>query len=492
METIQQQLEQYLKQKLHFTPAEHNFYEDGEAFYIYKNSEQEPFATCDIDRAGKLRSLDYVEPENFGNGALKPTNMPAVAEKFIREFHPDGLDRYKLQSVIDLDDMCLVSYGIQDEQYGLDVPGIGFSLTITTAGEVVQFQFDGSEPDIRYPAHIMSSEEAKRAYTACTDFELEIRRTDTELFRNGDNSYRLVWSLTEAAIDIPADGDEPGDVADYREYEALPDHPTDTDAFFRLIGISEQHTKSEIQTDEGLRIVKWQKPSMADGELDFSEAYALGMITVHYDSANRPVFVFNGEACNEEEPLNNETLQNRALDYVFCLFPDAKERFTLEVLAEDEWEQYEEDVEMEADEEELEDVEEDLIEDWEEEADAEEVKDFYFRPHLNGVPIGDNQLSVSIGLFSGRVISATMESVEDLPPADTPTVPVLSKQHAAEILAEQLEMVLSLMMEFDEEGTTYYRLTYFPSFPATNGHVRMVDAVDGTAYFMDVGGSVFY
>lgn len=498
MKKIQQQLEHYLQQKLYFTPADYNFYEDGEAFYIYEEGEQQPFATCDIDPSGRLRSLDYVEPENFGNGSLKPADMPSTAEKFIREFHPDGLNTYRLQSVIDLDDLCLVEYGIQDKKYGLDLPGIGFSLTITTAGEVVQFQFDESDADVRYPAHIMSKDEAKAAYVARMDFELEIRRTDTQLFRNGDNMYHLVWSLREAAIDIPANSEEPADVADGQTLEPLPDHPSHADTFSQLIGITEEHVKSEFQTDEGLRIVKWQKPAAIDQEPDFSEAYTLGMITVHYDSTDRPVFVFNGEGCSGEDLLDNETLQNRALDYVFCLFPDAKERFKLELLAEDEWEQYEENTEMEPNDGETDEGyadpedDEDFTEDVEEEADSEEAKDFYFQPHMNGVSIGDNQLSISVGLFSGRIISAAMESVEDFPPADTPTAPVLTKQDAAEELARQLEMDLALLMEFDEDGNTYYRLTYLPSFPATNGLVRMIDAVDGTAYFMDVGGSIFY
>ena len=495
MKTIQQQLEHYLNRKLYFTPADYNFYEDGEAFCIYKDGEQQPFATCDIDPAGRLRSLDYIEPDDFIHGSLKPADMPAAAEKFIREFHPTGLDTYRLQSVIDLDTACLVEYGIQDERYGLDLPGIGFSLTITTAGEVVQFQYDEVEADIHYPTHIMTKEEAKAAYAARTDFELEIRRMDTQLFRNGDDTYHLVWSLREAAIDIPADGEEPGNVADGQVFEPLPDHPSHADMFFRLIGLTDEHVQFESRTDEGLRIVKWQKPVATDEKPDFSEAYALGMITVHYDRADRPVFVFNGEEGNGEDVLDEETLLNRALDYVFCLFPDAKERFKLEILAEDEWEQYEEDAEIEPDDEmdeEWVDPEEDEQDFTEDEADSEETKDFYFRPHLNGVPIGDNQLSISVGLFSGRIISAVMESIEDVPPANIPTAPVLTKREAAEKLVGQLEMDLAMLMEFDEEGHTYYRLAYLPSFPATNGHVRMIDAIDGTAYAMDAGGSIFY
>ncbi|GKV67437.1 MULTISPECIES: hypothetical protein [unclassified Sporosarcina] len=69
---------------------------------------------------------------------------------------------------------------------------------------------------------------------------------------------------------------------------------------------------------------------------------------------------------------------------------------------------------------------------------------------------------------------------------------MLTIQEAVDRLMQQLKMKLEMTMEFDEDGETFYRLAYLPSFPKMNGHVHMIDAEDGTAYYVDGGRSVFY
>ncbi|WP_301107445.1 hypothetical protein [Sporosarcina sp.] len=164
------QLAGWLEMNVTFTESEFDFSENGESFYIMEEGADEAFAVCTVDAEDRLMHFEYLDPDEYGTSGSKPGDMPAVAEAFIREFHPDGLKTYRLQSVIDLDDPYLVGYGIQDERYGLDLPGIGFSLTITAAGKVVQFSFDEGPADVRYPEHVISEEEAKEAYMERTDF----------------------------------------------------------------------------------------------------------------------------------------------------------------------------------------------------------------------------------------------------------------------------------------------------------------------------------
>ncbi|GKV67186.1 MULTISPECIES: DUF4901 domain-containing protein [unclassified Sporosarcina] len=502
MQQTLNQVADWLQMKVGFTSSEFDFFMNGKSFCITEEGADEPFAVCTVDSQDRLMSFEYIDPDDFDAGKLKVEDMTSVAEAFIREFHPDGLKTYRLQSVIDLDELYLVEYGIRDERYGLVLPGIGFSLTITSDGKVVQFSFSEGPADIRYPEHIIPEEEAKEIYAARTDFDLEIRKTDTEIFHNGDNTFRLVWSLKEAAVDIPADGSEPDSVAEGREYETLPAHvaPVNT-PLHGMIGITDEHVKLGEHSDDGLRIEKWQHLSLEKpDEIDFREAYASFMITIHYDSGDRPVFVYNGEEwTGDNDALGEETLMLRAFDYLFELFTEAQKHFLMEKLEEDEeWDELVDFVEELTDElDNLEDGEECMAEDDEwvdgpDEAEEEESKEFYFQYHVNGVPVEGLTMHVSVGLYSGRIVSASMESALEIPPADTLTVPVLTKQEAAGQLMQQLKMELSMSMEFDEDGQVFYRLTYYPSFPKTNGHVRMIDAENGTAYYMDAGGSVFY
>ncbi|WP_301107444.1 hypothetical protein [Sporosarcina sp.] len=289
-------------------------------------------------------------------------------------------------------------------------------------------------------------------------------------------------------------------MAEGREYEPLPAHlPADT-PLRRMIGIAEQHVKIGEQQDDGVQVEKWQHPSLeTPDEIDFSEAYSPNMVTIHYDSANRPVYVCNGEEwTGEEDELDGEILLRHALDYLYRLFPDAPQHFWMvKPDVDEEWEELEEFVEELMDE--LDELNEegcpDEDEEWidgPDESEEEDAQEFFFQFHLNGVPVEGHTVLVSVGRYSGRIITSTMEPTEELPPADTRTVPVLTKQQAREKLVQQMKMKLEMMMEFDEEGKTFYKLTYLPSFPETDGHVRMIDAENGKAYYMDMGGSIFY
>ncbi|MFD1928838.1 hypothetical protein ACFSFY_12425 [Sporosarcina siberiensis] len=502
-------LASWLKKPVTFEPSDFDFdhTEENEVFYITEQEAEEPFAVCSVDAAFRLKNFEYIDAEVFGGpGDLNAKDIAQVAEEFIHMFHPDELKTYGLQAVIDLDGLYLIQYGIKEERYNLELPCIGFMLTISAGGQVKQFSFEEGPANIVYPEHVISEEEAMAAYIACTDFELEIHKTDTEHFRNGDDTYRLVWSLKEAAVDIPASGEKWDTVCEGNVYESLPPHTSVDVPFLQAVGMTDEHVKIGEHLDEGLRVEKWQHASLqAPESVDWSEAYASSMITIHYDSSDRPVFVYNGEVWTDDEIyLDDEVLEQHALNYLFGLFPDAATRFKLQqVEHEDEWE-------------ELQDVEDELNEDpdgdWAAEQDAsfedevdeddwlgddgevegEETKDFYFHYHLNGVPVEGIAVVVQVGLYSGRIVSASMEMTEEFPPTDIPTVPVLTKEEAAEQMKRRMKMELALSMEFDEEGETFYRLTYVPSFPETTGHVRMIDAVNGTAYFMEVGGSIFY
>ncbi|WOV86926.1 hypothetical protein QWT69_13765 [Sporosarcina oncorhynchi] len=510
----------WLKMPVTFEPSIFDFdhAEEDEVFYIKEEGAEEPFAVCSVDDAGRLKRFDYIDAEEYGgSGDLKAEDIPPVAEAFIQMFHPDELKTYRLQSVIDLEGLYLIQYGIKEERYNLDLPGIGFSLTITAGGRIMQFSFEEGPANIVYPEQLIAEEEAEAAYIACTDFELEFHKTDTELFRNGDNTYRLVWSLKEAAVDIPASGEKADTVAEGNVYEPFPPHTSEGNSFLQMVGVTDEHVKIGERLDEGLRVEKWQHDSLpAPVSVDYETAYESGMITIHYDSSERPVFVYNGEAwAGNEENLDEEILQQRALNYLFGLFPDAEKRFKLEqVEQEDEWEELQNVVDELIDEfDELNEEADEYVDgywtddevdadDWldevkewlddEEEVEGEEAKEFYFQYHVNGVPVDSIKVAVQVGIYSGRIVSASMEMTEEFPPADVSTVPVLTKAEAAERMKRQLKMELAWSMEFDEEGETFYRLTYVPSFPLTFGHVRMIDAVDGTAYYMDVGGSIFF
>ncbi|KXH79264.1 YcdB/YcdC domain-containing protein [Sporosarcina sp. HYO08] len=463
----------------------------GITYEIYEEGNEDLLAVCVLDLAGNL--VNYYQIDSYKQGDFMSGDMQSIAEKFIKAFYPQGLEEYLLQSIIDLDETYIVTYGIKDEKYGIQLPGIGFSLTISTGGEVVQFCYDHDQVDIVYPAQMISEAEAKEKYASLVDFELIIRQTDTEIYKNGDNAYRLVYALKKAAVDIPTSGEEPVVVEEGNCYEPIQQQDGPSVSIYELIGMTENYVKLGEHVDEDLVIKKWRHVSIPQPEeIDFTEAYAEQMITIHFDrETNMPTFIYNGEQWQGERVQQaDNVLQKKALDFLFKIFPEAHEHFVMEIeeTEDEEWAEAIDDEFEGNDGEEWNDLDEGSMEENEEE---EKSIAFYFQYHANGVPV-EKVTCIQVGTYSGNIVSASIEPVNQTFLAQINTKPILSKEDAKKQFMRKLHMELSMTLAYDEDGKPFYHLTYLPSFQETIGHIQMIDAENGKAYFVDIGDTQFF
>ena len=477
MKQVANKLAGFIKQDVVFKLSEDEFFE-GTTYEIYEKGSEELLGICVLDSDNRLVNYHFLGV--YEKGPQTTEDMPTIAESFIRALYPNGLEQYTLQTVVDLDDVFMVLYGTKDERFELELPGIGFSLTISTSGQVVQFSYDEEPVEIFYPDTMLSEEEAKSRYASLLDFELIIRRTDKEIYANGDNTYRLVYSVKEAAVDIPASGESPVHVAEGNQYERIQQQDAPSTSLYELIGVTANHVKIGELIEDGVRIEKWIHSSIErPAEVDFEEAYSDQFITIHFDmETNIPTMVYNGELWQGgEERLDETTQRQRALDFLFKVFPQANECFLKELEEpEEEWSDDEDhhtddDIELEME---------------------EESTPFYFQYHVQQVPVEESVTCIQVGVHSGNIISASVEPIDEVVLRVIQTIPAITKQDARARLMQKLRMELSMAHEYDEEGKPFYQPVYLPSFPETVGHVQMIDAVNGKAYYVDVGETLFF
>lgn len=481
-------LTDFLPERVDFVENKEEELFEGKNYEIIDVESNELIAACTLDEDDELLNFYYLNEPEPGDVTLK--EMPSIAESFIEAFYPNSLKDYRLQAVIDLDEICIVEYALHEEVYGLYLPGTGFSITISTNGRVVQFTFSVDQLDIRYPSHVISADEAKWKYAELIDLELVIQKIDTDIYVNGDDSYRLVYKVKEAAMEVPASGEQPDTVSEGNVYESVKMDRVPEASLYELTGITDEHVKIGEHIEDGIRTEKWQHDSLEIAEnVDLSESYSERMITIQVDcKTEKIVAVSNVEGWQaKQNPLADDLLKQRALDFLCKLYPQAQTHFMMEV--EEQCEDWQDEI---GDEEEEEACGYVLHDDEMDDVEEEDAKGFFFQYHVGNIPVEECVTVIQVGLYSGHIISASIEPIDEETLVLINTKPTLSKEQALEQLLQKVQMELAMAREFDEEGKSHYLVTYLPSYPETVGHIHMIDADHGETYFVDIGDTIFY
>ena len=309
---------------------------------------------------------------------------------------------------------------------------------------------------------------------------MTIHHIDSEIYVNGDDADRLVYQVIEAALDIPASGEEPVTVKESIETKAIKYQEIPYKTVYDMVGLNEEYLQIGEETHGDERIELWAHYStQLPEEIDYLDEYCEKMIRIvfHKDD-HQLLFIHNGElwtASKEKKRLSENILEQIALDFIFILFADTHDRFTLEV--------------NEMDEEFYNDEEIDRADDIESEEDS---MAFYFHAVLNGTPINEKTVCIQIGIYTGKITGVFMGTINQGLTAQIQTVPKISTDEARQLYANNLEMELVFGVEYDMDGEAQIHLSYTPSFPKTTGHVQLIDAQTGKEYYVDVGDSLFF
>ncbi|WP_449536545.1 YcdB/YcdC domain-containing protein [Ferdinandcohnia sp. Marseille-Q9671] len=470
---------------------------DENLFDILDAATDEEIGNYYVNDKGDLSSFSFLEKPAEGN--VTKEEMAALAKRFTNTFYP-GQTEYELSAILDLDNPYMVVFEKREKKYGLFLHSSGFTITISTAGQITGFYYADEEFEIRYPDRVITEEEALETYVKGLDFELSIQQFDKDVYKNGDHHYHLAYSVVEYIMDIPADGSEP---ASFREeFELEPtfiQQQSPGKEIYELVGLSTEYRLLETKLEEGKRIEVWSKRDGVDSySFEMEEADNHVVKLCFDDKTGILLHLLSGEEFEAEgEEISLESAKEIALDMIFQLFPDTHERFRLEILDDNEEEaDFDEDEivgeNVENDEEFTEDdFDEDV--DWDEEYIEEEPSyTFYFHLYHNGLRVDQHVSMLRVGKSTGKVTHLIL----DVPSYDLygqlPTKPVISKAEAKKIYQKNLKLDLMFTREYDEDEKSIYSLAYVPSFPASVGHVRAIDAVSGEAIFVDVGDATFF
>ncbi|MFS0861116.1 YcdB/YcdC domain-containing protein [Fredinandcohnia sp. 179-A 10B2 NHS] len=465
-------------------------YDEG-SFDIVDADTDEEIGSYSLNEKGELIGFSLMCDEQ-PEGELRKEQISEIAQCFVDTFYP-GQKEFELSGILDLDNPYMVTYEKRDEKYGIFLHSTGFTVSISTSGQVTRFYCSYDEEyEVRYSDIVVSEAEAIEKYLEGLDFEMNIQKFDQDVYKNGNNQYHLAYSVIEQIMDIPVDGSDTPSIHEGFSFEtAIEKREMPTQDFYELIGLTSDYKLLDKQVEAGKRIEFWSRHDSVDGfSVDMDETDNLVIKLCFDEKTNVLLHVVSGEEHeNEGEDIAIDRAKERALNLMFKVFPDTHERFKLEFLedAEDDVEEYED--EDFADE----DFEEDDYEEevWDEYVEQEDGYTFYFHLHLEGIRVDQHVSLVTIGKYTGKVTNMNMDIPSEHLYNKLPTIPAITKKEAKEIYKKHLKMELMFIREYDEDGKSIYSLAYVPDFPETVGSVRAIDAISGKAMYVDVGDATF-
>ncbi|MGD6854284.1 YcdB/YcdC domain-containing protein [Bacillus infantis] len=435
-----------------------------------------------LSENGRLIHFEIEEEPRAGN--LSKEEIADIAEGFIRAIYPDQKE-FELSAVLDLGNPYWAVYEKRDEKYGLFLHSTGFTVSVSTAGQVMRFHCSGEEYEVKYSEEAVSEKEALEKYLQGVKFELCIKHFDKEIFKNGDHLYHLAYEIIEPFTDLPIDGsDYNGIWAEPAADMAISSDEHSNETIYDLFGINQDYKLMETRENEGKRIEVWTKEDAGSFSFEMEEADHHVLKLSFEQKSGMLLSAVSGELhTGGGEEIGQEAARKKAVELMFKLYPDAHERFRLEVNI-DEEEDEPENLEEEREETDLDGRDKDVLE-------QEPAYTFYFHLYYKGIRTGQHATVIEVGKFSGKVTHFHLDILPDELYRHLPIEPAISIQEAKNIYRNYVKMEKMFTRDYDETGKSVYSLSYTPSFPETVGHIRSIDAVTGKAMYVDVGDALF-
>lgn len=238
-------------------------YSDYDVYELFDQNTDEQIGMYTVNEEGELSSFSL--EANVETGKATKNELVIIAKRFIETFHPNKKDKYDLSAIIDLDQAYMISFEKREEKYGLFLHSEGFTVTVSTSGQVQQFFYAKEDYQIVYPETIIPEEKALETFMEHLNFDLNFTKFDKEVYKNGDNQIHLAYNVNEQAFDIPADWREPAVIKQEveRELISLQEGPSeDPNHVMRLTNdelsnnLSEMNNNPVISLQEAKEIYK--------------------------------------------------------------------------------------------------------------------------------------------------------------------------------------------------------------------------------------------
>ncbi|WP_100330012.1 YcdB/YcdC domain-containing protein [Bacillus xiapuensis] len=442
---------------------------DEHEFELYRKSDDELVASMVFNDRGELESFSSFRDVSGITGHLPPKEIRANAEAFIERVRPGLLQSVRFSCMIDFDETYGLIYDKKEEKFGLFLPHSGVKIDIARDGQVHGFHAKAEEYKVIYPPSIISKESAKSIYMETLTLELLISKLDKDMYVNGDGSYRLCYAPVEYVMALEADGSAET-IEAYggflETYERLDKRHVSESERWPLIGLNDQYVKIAERISGTEREEWWSAAEDSIHPLDIDE-WVGDSIQLSFDQeTGRLVSVVNNEETRKgAAPITEDEARERALQFLFSLYPQADEQFTMQTSHPSHH----------------------FIADKQEgEGEGESEYVFYFQRIHHSIKVDSYVLVIHVGEQSGNILYLETNEIAETLWKTAPFEPAISQEEAKAIICSKLEMERGFKLEYGEEGPAYH-VTYLPAFPKTVGHIRLIDALTGEAFYVKTG-----
>ncbi|MEY8348767.1 YcdB/YcdC domain-containing protein [Bacillus cereus] len=465
MKKIIEQLKPYLKVNEHVELCAVALEDEENTFEIVEKRTDQSLACYGLNENGEIDYFQsYIELEEVEDNQLPHAEIYEKVQSFINTFTPRLVQSAFFSCIIEFDMMYHIVYEKKDERFGVFLPNSGFTIDLTKDGRLHQLFSHVEEYQINYSENPISKEEAKKKYIENLELELMISKVDKETFANGDDTYHLVYVPKDYVMDVAPDG-ELHTIESYggflQIYEKIEKRIVQNDMIRELVGLSDKHIKFHTNIVDKEVIEFWVRKERVQHIVQGEEEQPSQAIQVCLDKeTGKYMSIVNNEQYKQnKEALTEEEARERALQFLFARYPDANERFMIEkshpshhlMWEEDEWEYV-----------------------------------FYFQPMYNEVKVNMYSMTISVGKKSGIITRFHACGFYEKEIVGISIEPSISIEEAKASIINAVDLEFSWGKEIDKDMTSYHGC-YMPAFPKTNGHVKMIEAQTGKAFYIDTG-----
>lgn len=460
-------IEQIVKQLLPFYPKvnseylriEKNEYDD-QCYEISEEGKEAPFLFIMLNHEGKLESFSANDGYFTGDHGLSKEEILKKATELVDMLALNMSEQLHLSVMIGSDERWWIEFVQKDPYLGIELPNSGVSVRIEKNGVIMGATIELQFFRIEEPYIMISAAEAKKLFLNHLTLMPAIMKFDND-YINGDDAYHLVYYVEDFVMGIGIDGELETIESlgiNPAQYEALSPAKNTSKNLYGIIGIPKGFTKiSDGQTDDG-RLEVWSNQSVTESE--FEEA---DVLEIYFDETNH-VSLLSGIPDEYEKSQSNKSVEKaleRAIEFLQCQYEDATECFRL-----------------------LKEEHELLFYDEEREIELVDAYQFNFQRFERGVIVAGATISLEVDSRSLMITTVYTEAGIQQDLSAIAVNCIFPVEKAQEIYKNALEMETSWSKEFDENPITY-KLNYLPAFPATNGHMRAIDAKTGQPWIID-------
>lgn len=422
--------------------------------YDVFNDKKNNIGYIKLTSIGELKSYAYTG--EFFKHIKHPLTEKSIIEKtneFLKTFVKNS--DLKLSSIFTYASNYQVNYEEKDTKYNLYLPDTGVEMVINLAGSILSFNKKYDKYEIIAPNKIITSEEAKLDYLNRLDLDLKVSKLIPH------KHYKLVYRLNEEINYLPASGEEANLKLIKRNLKSLEPYTPSSKSISRILGLNGDYSKIGKKNKKDCRIELWSKhPKKALIHLnyDINESQTDIIKYKINKHTNQIVQICDGDIFTEDmnEVITNKGAYNRALDFLFTIYPEANELFDII----------------------------DSVTGSEEEVNHKYESNymFYFNRVHDSIEVENQIAYVGVGKYTGMINKFCAPTVTEKELAHINVFAKVSETEAKKIYANNLKMKLSYVKKLDKQRNVTYELAYLPVFLEDKSNAYLIDAHQGTVY----------